>query len=35
MISIRMIRLYDDSIYKLLEMSFKSCLNQGMKKKQM
>ena len=29
MISIRMIKLYGDSIYKPLEMIFKSCLNQG------
>ena len=29
MISIRMIKLYGDSIYKPLKMVFKSCLNQG------
>ena len=29
MISIRMIKLCGDSIYKPLEMTFKSCLNQG------
>ena len=29
MISIRMIKLCGDSIYKPLEMIFKSCLNQG------
>ena len=29
MISIRMIKLYGDSIYKPLEMIFKSCLKQG------
>ena len=29
MISIRMIKLYGDSISKPLEMIFKSCLNQG------
>ena len=29
MISIRIIKLWCDSIYKLLEMIFKSCLNQG------
>ena len=29
MINVRMIKLCGDSIYKLLEMVFKSCLNQG------